>query len=95
LILDRERLNSCTLSRFSNNNVFTSIDSKTGRPTVDESKGDRARNQGAEFCPSIGAQRLARGVTAQTNSLHPANNNSLPSSKGQVPDEDSKGIYVG
>src|SRR2546430_9595998 len=38
---------------FSNNNVFTSIDPKTGRPVIDESKRPGA-TQGGEFCPSIG-----------------------------------------
>src|ERR1700752_4058386 len=83
---------------FSNNNVFTSIDSKTGRPTVDESKRPGA-TQGAEFCPSIGGGKdwPPEAWSPQTKLLYiPANNNLcafLP--KGQVPDEDSKGTYVG
>jgi hypothetical protein len=83
---------------FSNNNVFTSIDSKTGRPPS-TSPSDRARTQGAEFCPSIGGGKdwPPEAWSPQTKLLYiPANNNLcafLP--KGQVPDEGTKGIYVG
>src|SRR5258708_16476422 len=38
---------------FSNNNVFTSIDPKTGRPAIDESKRPGAA-PGAGFCPRGG-----------------------------------------
>jgi alcohol dehydrogenase (cytochrome c) len=97
-ILDRDRLQFLHAFPFSNNNVFTSIDSKTGRPTVDESKRPGAK-QGAEFCPSIGGGKdwPPEAWSPQTRLLYiPANNNIcafLP--KGEVPDPDSKGIYVG
>src|SRR5246127_1630889 len=83
---------------FANNNVFTSIDPKTGRPTVDESKRPGA-HQGAEFCPSIGGGKdwPPEAWSPLTKLLYiPANSNIcayLP--KGQVPDDDSKGFYVG
>jgi alcohol dehydrogenase (cytochrome c) len=97
-ILDRDRLKFLHAYSFANNNVFTSIDPKTGRPTVDESKRPGAK-QGAEFCPSIGGGKdwPPEAWSPQTKLLYiPANNNLcafLP--KGQVPDEDTKGIYVG
>src|ERR1700732_230918 len=97
-ILGRDRLNFLHAFPFANNNVFTSIDPTTGRPTVDESKRPGAQ-QGAEFCPSIGGGKdwPPEAWSPQTKLLYiPANNNicaSLP--KGQVPDEDSKGLYVG
>jgi alcohol dehydrogenase (cytochrome c) len=97
-ILDRDRLKFLHAFPFSNNNVFTSIDPKTGRPTVDESKRPGAK-QGAEFCPSIGGGKdwPPEAWSPQTKLFYiPANNNLcayLP--KGQVPDEDSKGLYVG
>ena len=97
-ILDRDRLNFLHAFPFSNNNVFTSIDQKTGRPTVDESKRPGAQ-QGAEFCPSIGGGKdwPPEAWSPQTKLLYvPANNNIcafLP--KGEVPERDAKGIYVG
>src|SRR5258705_595306 len=97
-LLDRDRLKFLHAFPFANNNVFTSIDSTTGRPTVDESKRPGAQ-QGAEFCPSIGGGKdwPPEAWSPQTKLLYiPANNNLcafLP--KGQVPDEDSKGFYAG
>ncbi len=97
-ILDRDRLKFLHAYSFANNNVFTSIDPKTGRPTVDESKRPGA-HQGAEFCPGIGGGKdwPPEAWSPQTKLLYiPANDNLcayLP--KGQVPDEDSKGFYVG
>jgi alcohol dehydrogenase (cytochrome c) len=97
-ILDRDRLEFLHAFPFSNNNVFTSIDSKTGRPTVDESKRPGAK-QGAEFCPSIGGGKdwPPEAWSPRTKLLYiPANNNIcafLP--KGEVPDSKSQGIYVG
>jgi alcohol dehydrogenase (cytochrome c) len=97
-ILDRDRLKFLHAYSFANNNVFTSIDPTTGRPTVDESKRPGA-HQGGEFCPSIGGGKdwPPEAWSPQTKLLYiPANNNLcafLP--KGQVPDEDTKGIYVG
>jgi len=97
-ILDRDRLKFLHAYSFANNNVFTSIDPATGRPTVDESKRPGA-HQGAEFCPSIGGGKdwPPEAWSPQTKLLYiPANNNLcafLP--KGQVPDEGTKGIYVG
>jgi alcohol dehydrogenase (cytochrome c) len=83
---------------FSNNNVFKSIDSKTGRPVIDESKRPGA-TQGGEFCPSIGGGKdwPPEAWSPQTKLLYvPANNNVcayLP--KGEVPEPDAAGIYVG
>jgi len=83
---------------FSNNNVFKSIDPKTGRPVIDESKRPGA-NQGGEFCPSIGGGKdwPPEAWSPQTKLLYvPANNNIcafLP--KGEVPKSDSAGFYVG
>jgi len=83
---------------FSNNNVFKSIDSRTGRPVIDESKRPGA-TQGAEFCPSIGGGKdwPPEAWSPQTKLLYvPANNNVcafLP--KGEVPEPDAAGIYVG
>ena len=97
-VLDRDRLKFLHAFPFSNNNVFTSIDSKTGRPTVDESKRPGA-TQGATFCPSIGGGKdwPPEAWSPQTKLLYiPANNNVcafLP--KGEVPDSKSEGIYVG
>jgi alcohol dehydrogenase (cytochrome c) len=97
-VLDRDRLKFLHAFPFANNNVFTSIDSKSGRPTVDESKRPGA-TQGAEFCPSIGGGKdwPPEAWSPQTKLLYiPANDNIcayLP--KGQVPEEDSKGFYVG
>jgi len=97
-ILDRDGLKFLHAFPFANNNVFTSIDPKTGRPTVDESKRPGAQ-QGAEFCPSIGGGKdwPPEAWSPQTKLLYiPANNNVcayLP--KGEVPEADSKGFYVG
>jgi alcohol dehydrogenase (cytochrome c) len=97
-ILDRDRLNFLHAFPFSNNNVFTSIDPKTGRPTIDESKRPGA-HQEAEFCPSIGGGKdwPPEAWSPQTKLLYvPANNNVcafLP--KGEVPEADSTGFYVG
>ena len=97
-VLDRDRLKFLHAYSFSNNNVFKSIDPKTGRPTIDESKRPGVR-QGAEFCPSIGGGKdwPPEAWSPQTKLLYvPANNNLcayLP--KGEVPDADTKGIYVG
>ena len=83
---------------FSNNNVFKSIDSKTGRPVIDESKRPGA-TQGAEFCPSIGGGKdwPPEAWSPQTKLLYvPATNNVcayLP--KGEVPESDATGFYVG
>ena len=73
----------------------------TRRPAVrrSTSRSGRARNQGAEFCPSIGGGKdwPPEAWSPQTKLLYiPANNNLcafLP--KGQVPDEDAKGFYTG
>jgi alcohol dehydrogenase (cytochrome c) len=97
-ILGRDRLNFLHAFPFSNNNVFTSIDSKTGRPTVDESKRPGA-TQGATFCPSLGGGKdwPPEAWSPQTKLLYiPANNNIcafLP--KGGVPEAHTQGIYVG
>src|SRR4029078_12279904 len=55
---------------FSNNNVFKSIDSKTGRPVIDESKRPGA-TQGGAFCPSIGGGKgwAAEAWSAQSTVL--------------------------
>src|SRR5580765_6709596 len=97
-ILSRDRLKFLHAFPFANNNVFTSIDSKTGRPTVDESKRPGA-TRGAEFCPSIGGGKdwPPEAWSPQTKLLYiPANNNLcayLP--KGDVPEPRARGIYVG
>ncbi|HVR25947.1 MAG TPA: PQQ-dependent dehydrogenase, methanol/ethanol family [Candidatus Polarisedimenticolia bacterium] len=97
-ILDRDDLKFLHAFPFANNNVFASIDPKTGRPTVDESKRPGA-HQGAEFCPSIGGGKdwPPEAWSPQTKLLYiPANDNVcayLP--KGEVPEADSKGFYVG
>src|SRR5246500_2220520 len=99
-ILDRDhdQLKFLHAFPFSNNNVFKSIDSKTGRPVVDESKRPGAQ-QSAEFCPSIGGGKdwPPEAWSPQTKLLYvPANNNIcglLP--KGEVPKPDSRGFYVG
>ena len=97
-ILDRDHLKFIHAFPFSDNNVFTSIDPKTGRPTIDESKRPGA-HQGAEFCPSIGGGKdwPPEAWSPQTKLLYvPANDNLcayLP--KGQVPDDDSKPFYTG
>ena len=99
-ILDRnhDQLRFLHAFPFSNNNVFESIDSKTGRPVVDESKRPGAQ-QGAGFCPSIGGGKdwPPEAWSPQTKLLYvPANNNIcafLP--KGVVPKPDAKGFYVG
>jgi len=97
-ILDRDRLKFLHAFPFANNNVFTSIDPKTGRPAVDESKRPGA-HQGAEFCPSIGGGKdwPPEAWSPQTKLLYiPANDNIcayLP--KGEVPEANSKGFYVG
>ena len=83
---------------FSNNNVFTSIDPKTGRPVIDESKRPGATH-GGEFCPSIGGGKdwVPEAWSPQTKLLYvPANTNIcgfLP--KGVVPKPDARGFYVG
>ncbi len=99
-ILDRnhDQLRFLHAFPFSNNNVFESIDAKTGRPVVDESKRPGAQ-QSAEFCPSIGGGKdwPPEAWSPQTKLLYvPANNNIcafLP--KGAVPKSDAKGFYVG
>jgi alcohol dehydrogenase (cytochrome c) len=98
-ILDRDReLKFLHAFPFSNNNVFTAIDQKTGRPTVDESKRPGAA-QGGEFCPCIGGGKdwPPEAWSPQTKLLYiPANNNIcafLPN--GKVPKADSSGFYVG
>jgi alcohol dehydrogenase (cytochrome c) len=97
-VLSRDRLKFLHAFPFSNNNVFTSIDSKTGRPTVDESKRPGA-TRGGEFCPSIGGGKdwPPEAWSPQTKLLYiPANNNLcayLP--KGDVPEPQAQGIYVG
>jgi len=97
-ILHRDRLEFLHAFPFSNNNVFTSIDPKTGRPSVDESKRPGAK-QGAEFCPSIGGGKdwPPEAWSPRTKLLYvPANNNIcafLP--QGEVPESNSKPFYVG
>jgi alcohol dehydrogenase (cytochrome c) len=99
-ILDRDhdQLKFLHAFPFSNNNVFKSIDSKTGRPVVDETKRPGAQQSG-EFCPSIGGGKdwPPEAWSPQTKLLYvPANNNIcgfLP--KGEVPKPDSRGFYVG
>jgi len=99
-ILDRDhdQLKFLHAFPFSNNNVFKSIDSKTGRPVVDETKRPGAKQSG-EFCPSIGGGKdwPPEAWSPQTKLLYvPANNNIcgfLP--KGEVPKPDSRGFYVG
>jgi len=99
-ILDRnhDQLRFLHAFPFSNNNVFESIDSKTGRPVVDESKRPGAQQSGG-FCPSIGGGKdwPPEAWSPQTKLLYvPANNNIcgfLP--KGEVPKPDAKGFYVG
>jgi alcohol dehydrogenase (cytochrome c) len=99
-ILDRnhDQLRFLHAFPFSNNNVFESIDSKTGRPVVDESKRPGAQ-QSAGFCPSIGGGKdwPPEAWSPQTKLLYvPANNNIcgfLP--KGEVPSPDARGFYVG
>ncbi|HWY16691.1 MAG TPA: PQQ-dependent dehydrogenase, methanol/ethanol family [Rhizomicrobium sp.] len=97
-ILNRDRLTFLHAFPFSNNNVFTSIDPKTGRPTVDESRRPGAQH-GGEFCPSIGGGKdwPPEAWSPQTKLLYiPANNNLcayLP--KGEVPEAHAHGIYVG
>src|ERR1700751_2640915 len=89
-ILDRDRgqLKFLHAFPFSNNNVFKSVDAKTGRPVIDESKRPGA-NQAGEFCPSIGGGKdwPPEAWSPQTKLLYvPANNNIcafLP--KGEVP----------
>jgi alcohol dehydrogenase (cytochrome c) len=99
-ILDRDhdQLKFLHAFPFSNNNVFKSIDSKTGRPVVDETKRPGAQQSG-EFCPSIGGGKdwPPEAWSPQTKLLYvPANNSIcgfLP--KGEVPKPDSRGFYVG
>jgi len=97
-ILDRDRLKFLHAFPFVVNNVFTSIDSKTGRPTIDESKRPGAK-RAASFCPSIagGKNWPPEAWSPQTKLLYvPANNNIcgfLPA--GKVPESESKGFYVG
>lgn len=97
-VLDRRDLAFLHAFSFANNNVFTSIDPKTGRPTVDESKRPGAR-QGAEFCPSIGGGKdwPPEAWSPRTKLLYvPANDNLcayLP--RGAVPQPDARGFYVG
>src|SRR4029077_7237241 len=89
---------SCTPSR---SPTTTSLRQLTRRPFVPRSTNpcDRGAHQGAEFCPSIGGGKdwPPEAWSPQTKLLYiPANDNIcayLP--KGQVPDEDSKGFYVG
>ncbi|HET9308680.1 MAG TPA: PQQ-dependent dehydrogenase, methanol/ethanol family [Candidatus Sulfotelmatobacter sp.] len=97
-ILDRDHLKFIHAFPFSDNNVFTSIDPKTGRPTIDESKRPGS-HQGAEFCPSIGGGKdwPPEAWSPQTKLLYiPANNNLcayLP--KGKAPDDNDKPFYTG
>ena len=97
-ILDRDHLKFLHAYPFSDNNVFTSIDPQSGRPTIDESKRPGA-HQGAEFCPSIGGGKdwPPEAWSPQTKLLYvPANDNLcayLP--KGKAPDDDSKPFYTG
>ncbi len=99
-VLDRnhDQLKFLHAFPFSNNNVFESIDSKTGRPVIDESKRPGAK-QGGGFCPSIGGGKgwPPEAWSPQTKLLYvPANNNIcgfLP--KGEVPSADARGFYVG
>ena len=99
-ILDRDhdQLKFLHAFAFSNNNVFKSIDSKTGRPVVDETKRPGAQQSGG-FCPSIGGGKdwPPEAWSPQTKLLYvPANNSIcgfLP--KGEVPKPDSRGFYVG
>ena len=53
-ILDRDRLKFLRAFPFSNNNVFTSIDPKTGRPTVDEFKRPGAKQGAVPTLPGFG-----------------------------------------
>ena len=99
-ILDRDhdQLKFLHAFPFSNNNVFKSIDSKTGRPVVDETRRPGAQQSGG-FCPSIGGGKdwPPEAWSPQTKLLYvPANNSIcgfLP--KGEVPKPDSRGFYVG
>ena len=99
-ILDRDRgqLTFLHAFPFSNNNVFKSVDAKTGRPVIDESKRPGA-NQGGEFCPSIGGGKdwPPEAWSPQTKLLYvPANNNIcafLPKSDVRTPD--ANGLYTG
>jgi glucose dehydrogenase len=97
-ILDRDRLKFLRAFPFANNNVFTSVDPSTGRPTVDESKRPGA-HQGAQFCPSMGGGKdwPPEAWSPQTKLLYvPANNSIcgfLP--KGEIPKPDPRGFYVG
>ncbi len=99
-ILDRDRgqLKFLHAFPFSNNNVFKSVDAKTGRPVIDESKRPGA-NQGGEFCPSIGGGKdwPPEAWSPQTKLLYvPANNNIcafLPKSDVRTPD--ANGLYTG
>jgi len=95
---DHDQLKFLHAFPFSNNNVFKSIDSKTGRPVVDESKRPGAQQSG-EFCPSIGGCKdwPPEAWSPQTKLLYvPANNNIcgfLPT--GEVPKREATGFYVG
>lgn len=99
-VLDREHgdLKFLHAFPFANNNVFTSIDPKTGRPSIDESKRPGTK-QGGQFCPSIGGGKdwPPEAWSPQTKLLYvPANTNLcgfLPT--GEVPNPESKGSYVG
>ena len=71
-----------------NNNVFTSLDPKTGRPQIDESRRPGLK-QGANFCPSVwgGKDWSPEAYNPGTGLFYiPANNNlctELPSGEEQ------------
>src|SRR5258708_5680597 len=97
-ILDRDGLKFLHAFPFANNNVFTSIDQNTGRPTVDESKRPGA-HQGAEFCPSIGGGKdlPPAAWSPQTKLLYIPSNTTVSAylPKRKAPEADSKGSFVG
>jgi alcohol dehydrogenase (cytochrome c) len=97
-VLNQAHLRFLHAYPFANNNVFTSIDPITGRPTVDESRRPGA-HQGADFCPSIGGGKdwPPEAWSPRTRLFYiPANNNlcaHLP--QGEEPEPRSQGLYVG
>ena len=99
-VLDREKgkLKYRNAYSFANNNVFKSIDPKTGRPEVDETKRPGIGKE-ANFCPSLwgGKDWVPEGYSPDTELLYiPANVNMcayLPA--GKSPRYEAGGVYLG
>jgi alcohol dehydrogenase (cytochrome c) len=83
----KDKINFVTAQPYVRQNVFKSIDSKTGRPEIDESKKP-GTGKTAEFCPSLwgGKDWPPAAYSPQTRMLYiPANENLCTELTGEVP----------